>query len=1010
MKPLIWSICTLIISMMVLAAPPIIENIDTWQVIEGMTNTLQVRASDPDAGILTYRMVDFQNEQNLSIDPSTGVLSYTPALASPSLRNVVIAVVDENDETTLATFDIQVNPVLAFVNNRAGNQFDLLLPLDSDGRTISFKPGDVVFFSVEVQNLFTNNNYPLFLQQDVRPILENVLFAIESDGVVFNEPINLNDQLLALEPQETTFYTFHYEIPFDAPEGEYNLLFKLNANDQDAPTSDYSNTQAVTVPIVKSTHDAKIISTLINRELNTEFDCAQKQDLDLAIRVANIGRSPEDYRVTIIPDNQNAIERRIQLAIGQEGTVNVPLDLSDISGDSIVTINVARTADPRRSLAASELTLSLGNCEGLTIEESIPNQNTIIIDDEDEQEFSVNLNNPSNVPVTYKWILDFGAEEADLGDEPNIVLAGNSFVPGEYTLTVVVNENSDTEVSRTWTVHLIDRPLGFEEFSGPSTTDIEDENNIENVALVIENEFGKIEYNENVDLSALIDISEVITITASAVSVDSENAPELNEPSTITLNRGYANPIILKSAEFNNGPFNICNDCRIVSSTAASITFIVNGFSTYRVDEAGVQGIQISPITIADARRNENATAIVTITNTGDAPLTNVASQFENVAAAFHTTITQALPREIPARGQAELHFRISIPANEPENSHTIGTLRITSTETASSVPIVVDPKSFLTIESIKINSKTSGDLQPGEKNKIEIKVRNDYTEDMENVVVTVRILDVDNDDLEEESDEFDLDSGDDDKVTLTFDLSGENLDEEDYILEVQVEADAKDDTQHQSEQSKSINVERQRHDLIITRASLLSSNLQCTRETMLQVDVENQGRSDEDDVEIRARSAGLALDERRSGIDLDDFAGSDNDYSVSIPIEAENAAPGTYPITIEVLRDGDIEETQTVNLAVSACTRTNTGSQGNNVYGNDNAAADALKAKLARDLAEKQTAQKISTVTATFRDSSLYIPFLGALAFLVLIAIILAIAVGMKGKNRRNRGNKIKE
>ena len=37
----------------------------------------------------------------------------------------------------------------------------------------------------------------------------------------------------------------------------------------------------------------------------------------------------------------------------------------------------------------------------------------------------------------------------------------------------------------------------------------------------------------------------------------------------------------------------------------------------------------------------------------------------------------------------------------------------------------------------------------------------------MDEVIVTVTILDVDGDDLEEEADEFDLNEGDDEKVTL---------------------------------------------------------------------------------------------------------------------------------------------------------------------------------------------------------------------------------------------------
>src|SRR3989344_8386534 len=102
-------------------------------------------------------------------------------------------------------------------------------------------------------------------------------------------------------------------------------------------------------------------------------------------------------------------------------------------------------------------------------------------------------------------------------------------------------------------------------------------------------------------------------------------------------------------------------------------------------------------------------------------------------------------------------------------------------------------PTSVLSITSVKVNGKSSGKLSLSELNEVEVEVSNDHTKKIKEIVVAVRILDVDGDDLEEESDEFDLSVGKEDEETLEFDLSNENVDEDEYKIEVKVEDEETD-------------------------------------------------------------------------------------------------------------------------------------------------------------------------------------------------------------------------
>ncbi|MBS3165716.1 hypothetical protein J4444_01210, partial [Candidatus Woesearchaeota archaeon] len=293
---------------------------------------------------------------------------------------------------------------------------------------------------------------------------------------------------------------------------------------------------------------------------------------------------------------------------------------------------------------------------------------------------------------------------------------------------------------------------------------------------------------------------------------------------------------------------------------------------------------------------------------------------------------------------------------------------------------------------SIKINGKTSGDLTIKELNEIEVNIQNDYTEDMTDVTVTATILDVDGEDVEETSESFDLNDGQDKKVTLEFDLSSENLDEEQYTIEITVEGSADDNTDHKTVQTTTANLDLVSHEIIVKKAILTVNPIQCSKQSTLEITVENTGENDEDNVEITATNSALNINKKWTDINVDKFLDGDNEYSVSLNLDLESTAVGTYPITVQVLRDGTLEDTKDVTLTVQAC----------GVVGTSNTASQTVVQKANDDLAKqlqqyvqaKAQQTGVSTVNASFRESTLYLALLSVLGILVLVAIVMGMAV----------------
>ncbi len=510
---------------------------------------------------------------------------------------------------------------------------------------------------------------------------------------------------------------------------------------------------------------------------------------------------------------------------------------------------------------------------------------------------------------------------------------------------------------------------------------------------------GKIEFNQKVDLTKVLDLDKAITIVDGSIGVDSVNFPDLNKPAKITVYKSFTTPVILKTDE--KGGQTVCTapTCTIVTNANNLFVFTVNGFSTYKVIEKQSVGIELSTIAmIQNVDLGNTTTFSFTVKNTGSTEsLTNVKVDLSGIPAKYKAKVIDDVDGTIVAQKTDTVKVEFTVPKDEEGGKHEMGSIKITSAEVAAGAvqKVYLSPKSYLRINSVEVKGKESGKFSLSEPTEFKVEIVNDFTFDLTDVFVTVTVLDVDGDDLDEESESMDIDKGDSEDFKVEFDLSKEVVDEDSYVVEFTVEGEDDNGATHKMTETKTVNVDREKHKVVMKQASVSEEELSCTRATTVRVELENQGKNKEDDVVVKVKNSALKLEVKKEKIELDKFSGDDNDYVAVLAVDAGNVAAGSYPLSVEVYLEGALVDTKTVTLNVKDCgslTSSNTSKGQQTLVSNEEAKAQSVA--LQQQLQTKVQADAQKVVKGSFREQDSYILLLGVLAILVFIALVLALAV----------------
>jgi len=283
-------------------------------------------------------------------------------------------------------------------------------------------------------------------------------------------------------------------------------------------------------------------------------------------------------------------------------------------------------------------------------------------------------------------------------------------------------------------------------------------------------------------------------------------------------------------------------------------------------------------------------------------------------------------------------------------------------------------------------------DANPGSEIKLQVELKNEYAnsdDEIENIELELvaSSLDEDEEDYEDDAEIDDIKGTRDDDVKFETFTIGFDADEGSNTVTIDITADCPNSTDVCNNDFEfSINVEKEKHELTMTSASVSPDTMTCNGYATLSFKIYNTGREDEEEVVIEASNSALGID-FKDIVDLDTCPDDDCIYSKSIEINAKDGqAAGTYPIAIKaVYDDGDETLTKTVNLVTEAC-----------IVEDEEEETEPVTVDIIDSIPETQQPVVVAPVESnTWYDQNKYMIWVG-LAYVVVIAAIILIAVAL--------------
>ena len=219
-------------------------------------------------------------------------------------------------------------------------------------------------------------------------------------------------------------------------------------------------------------------------------------------------------------------------------------------------------------------------------------------------------------------------------------------------------------------------------------------------------------------------------------------------------------------------------------------------------------------------------------------------------------------------------------------------------------------------------------DVLPGSNVTFTLRIENTFQGedlDLRGVFATITIEDIDDGaDLEEESIDFDLEPGNDNRVEVKFPIP---LDVNAGTYDVLMEAEGEDrnGTSFSTLVTQKLEVKKQSHDIRITKAVLSPGIVDCDRKAKLTAEITNAGSNPENEVALEFKATSLGVNSYDKDIFLessDDASDEEKIHAKTLNIEVPDFfQPGTFPILVSLYwKNFVLFDQKTVDLVVRDC------------------------------------------------------------------------------------------
>lgn len=365
--------------------------------------------------------------------------------------------------------------------------------------------------------------------------------------------------------------------------------------------------------------------------------------------------------------------------------------------------------------------------------------------------------------------------------------------------------------------------------------------------------------------------------------------------------------------------------------------------------------IQVTGPTLGNDRQDRVAgvQTTVTITNNNGGNLTDITVTFGDGAQESKYALgAVSIPASIATGSSGSFTLNGTIPLDHPgidsadlkEKALQIGTMTVSgkingSVSVNQKVTILMQAVNQFEIKKTRVecDSKSEsiedGDsvenLKPGDQCTLEVEIENTFDDsdrnnqkigDIDFTSITTRIESNNNDADVEEDDEVDeLDANDEDIITADIDIE-DDADDGNIEIEIRITARDENGALHGEALTFRLEVDRLTHDIQIRSVSLTPERVSACEvsNAKINVGVLNQGKRDEDEVAVEARSSQLNFQKKIQDLELDQDDATSVTFDVPVPAGTKE---GVYRIDVTSFFDTLAQSnTGSVELTVDKC------------------------------------------------------------------------------------------
>jgi len=253
--------------------------------------------------------------------------------------------------------------------------------------------------------------------------------------------------------------------------------------------------------------------------------------------------------------------------------------------------------------------------------------------------------------------------------------------------------------------------------------------------------------------------------------------------------------------------------------------------------------------------------------------------------------------------GEYDVTFRATCG---DENEEVSDSIKITVYDAFVIIEAVVEVDGYDDYDD-ELDEGDSFDVHPGDSVELTLEVENNHPSlDFENVFFELIIRnfeDEGDDDLEIESDEVNIDSGNDEKLSVSFDVPY-RINDESYELEITIHGEDEEGDDNTYETSYTLTVDKERYALLISSADVFPRRIYANEPSTINVFgvVENIGYKEIDDLVVKIQSPDTdAFSFIETDIELDsDPYDEDSRYRIDESFEVTIEESGTYDVVIQ--------------------------------------------------------------------------------------------------------------